>query len=437
VLYGKITLKRSSSEEKEPVMVNELTSTICRAVARDITQLAREKYIFPEKGLETAQFIEAQLEQGCYDEITSPGELADRLTADLRRVSNDQHWLVSYDSSLTSALYKGEEETSAEDMTRLKESIQRSNFGIQKFEHLPGNIGYVDLRGFDWIGFPGAGDSIVALMQLVSHCDALIFDVRRNSGGEVETLQVYVSYFVKPDPKLYDSFYYRPTQETQQFWTMPYVPGSRMADVPLYILTSRVTGSGGEAFAYILKSMGRATVVGESTLGAAHTTGMEIVQEQFQVEFPSGRSISPFTQGDWEGVGVQPDIAVPPEEALHAAHLHALERLIQVCQDDTRKQELDWDLEITHNTYTPFILDEAILARYVGLYGDRTIGLAGGALTYSRQGGAWKLIPLGVNRFLCPDWLKLEFALDEHGQALSVRLIYRVGRPGLTLAKQF
>ncbi len=415
----------------------ELTPTIRQAVARDIARLAREKYIFPEKGLETAQFIEAQLEQGCYDEISAPGELADRLTADLRRVSNDQHWLVSYGSTLTSALYMGEEEASEEDMTRLKESVRRANFGIQKVERLPGNIGYVDLRGFAWIGFPGAGDSIVALMQLLSHCDALIFDVRRNGGGEVETLQVYISYFVQPEPKLYDSFYYRPTNETQQFWTMPYVPGNRMPDVPLYILTSRVTGSGGEAFAYILKGMGRATVVGEPTLGAAHTTDMEIIQEHFQVEYPSGRSISPFTQGDWEGVGVQPDIAVPPEEALQAAHLHALERLIHGCQGDTRKRELDWDLEIACNSYAPIRLDEATLARYVGQYGDRTIGLAGGALTYSRQGGgSWRLVPLGEKRFLCPDWLKLEFNLDEHGQALSVQFAYRDGRPGLTLQKE-
>lgn len=182
--------------------------------------------------------------------------------------------------------------------------------------------------------------------------------------------------------------------------------------------------------------MRRATVIGEGTLGAAHTTDMEIVQEHFQVEYPSGRSISPFTQGDWEGVGVQPDIAVPPEDALEAAHLYALERLIQHCQDDSRKRELDWDLEIARNSYAPIKMDEAALARYVGQYGDRTIGLAGGALTYSRQGVTRKLIPLGENRFLCPDWLKLEFDLNERRQALSIQVSYRDGRPGSTLPRE-
>lgn len=412
-------------------MDNELTPTIRQAVVADVIRLAREKYIFPEKGLETAKFIQSQLEQGHYDDIFAPHEFADRLTSDLRQMSNDQHWSVSFDSTLTSALYGEEEDVSEEDLAQLKEHICQTNFGIEKIEHLPGNIGYVDLRGFAWIGFPGAGDSIVALMRLISHCDALIFDMRRNHGGEVETLQLYVSYFVNFEPKLYDSFYYRPTGETQQLWTMPYVPGNRMSNVPLYILTSGVTGSGGEAFAYILKSMGRATVIGESTLGAAHTTDMEIVQEHFQVEFPSGRSISPFTQGDWEGGGVIPDIPVPAEDALKAAHLHALEQLIASCQDEGRQRELEWDLEIARNTYTPITLDEAILARYTGQYGDRNFGLINGTLTYSRQGNSpMKLIPLTETCFLYPNEIKFEFRPNN-----SVAISYRDGRATINLAK--
>jgi len=416
--------------------MDKLTHSLRRAIVLDVARLAREKYIFPEKGLETAQAIQSHLEQGHYDEISAPHEFADRLTTDLRQVSNDRHWEVSYDATLTSALYAKEEEQTEEGLAQLKESIYRSNFGIAKVEHLTGNIGYVDVHGFAWIGFPGAGDTIVAVMQLISHCDALIFDMRQNGGGEVETLQLYISYFVKTDPKLYDSFYYRPSGEIQQFWTMPYVPGNRMPDIPLYILTSGVTASGGEAFAYILKSMGRATVIGEATLGAAHTTDMEIVQEHFQVEYPSGRSISPFTQGDWEGKGVLPDIAIPSEQALKVAHLHALEGLIQACTDGRRKQELDWDLEVTQNSYAPFLVDASVLARYVGQFGDRVFRLMDGSLVYTRQDSpAVKLIPLAGKRFLLPDWAKIEFNLDDQGRPVSVTISFRDGRPAIIMNK--
>jgi retinol-binding protein 3 len=416
--------------------MSELTPTMRQVIVQDIAHLARDKYIFPEKGLETAQAIQSHLEQGHYDDILSPQEFADRLTSDLRQISGDQHWSVSYDSALTSALYAEPEEVNAEELAQLKEHLCRSNFGIRKIEHLPGNIGYIDLREFSWIGFSGAGETIVAAMQLISHCDALIFDLRRNHGGEVETLQLYVSYFVQPEPKLYDSFYYRPTNETQQFWTMPFVPGQRMPDTTLYILTSGATGSGGEAFAYILKNMRRATVIGEATLGAAHTTDMEIVQEHFQVEFPSGRSISPFTQSDWEGRGVVPDIVAPVEQALEVAHLHALERLFDTCTDDQRKQELAWDLEIARNTYAPFSVDKSTLWRFAGQYGDRLFAIQDGALTYSRQGNsALKLTPLSENRFLYPDTIKFEFNLAEQDIATSVTISYRQDRPTILIAR--
>ena len=414
----------------------ELTPILRQAIVQDIARIARDKYIFPEKGLATAQAIQSHLEHGDYDAILSPSVFADRLTSDLRRASSDQHWSVQFNATLTSALYSGEDEVSEMDIELLKESIYRQNFGIARVEHLLGNIGYIDLHGFAWIGFGGAGESIAALMQLVAHCDALIFDMRRNGGGEVETLQVYISYFVEAAPVLYDSFYYRPSGETQQFWTMPYVPGKRLPNVPLYILTGGATGSGGEAFAYILQNMRGATVIGQKTLGAAHTTDLEIVQGHFQVEYPSGRSISPFTRGDWEGGGVLPDLAVPVEQALSVAHLRALENLIHSCQDEAIQRELTWDLEIARCSYAPVAIEEAQLQRYAGQYDDRAFCIFGGALAYARLGNApQKLVPLGGHRFLLPDWSKFEFALGAQEQAAAVTISYRDGRPDLTLTR--
>lgn len=418
-------------------MPSELDPQTRQAVVLDIARLARDKYVFPEKGRETADFIESQLAQGRYDDILAPHEFADQLTSDLRQTSGDQHWSVSYDSTLISALYGDEADTSEEELAQLKQYVCRTNLGIEKVEHLPGNVGYVDLHSFAWIGFPGAGESIVALMQLISYCDALIFDMRHNHGGEVETLQLYISYLSEFEPHLYDSFYYRPTGEIQQLWTMPYVPGKRMPDVPLYVLTSGATGSGGEAFAYILQSRGRATVVGETTLGAAHTTDMETVQEHFQVEYPSGRSISPFTQGNWEGVGVIPNIPVPCGQAMQVAHLHALERLLAACPDERCKRELVWDLEVAQAAYTPVTLSEADLARYAGQYGDRTFDMAAGSLTYSRQGNpTLKLSPLSEQRFLYSNEIKLEFSLGDQGTSATVTISYRDGRPAIVLARE-
>ena len=55
---------------------------------------------------------------------------------------------------------------------------------------------------------------------------------------------------------------------TQRSWTSSPVPGSKLADKPVYILTSSITISAAEQFTYDLKMLKRVTIVGEVTAGA-------------------------------------------------------------------------------------------------------------------------------------------------------------------------
>ena len=82
--------------------------------------------------------------------------------------------------------------------------------------------------------------------------------------------------------------------------------------------------SGGEALAYDLQALGRAVVVGETTRGGAHPSIMVPLTEQIELRLPVARPINAVTGGNWEGVGVQPDIAVPAADALDGACRAAL-----------------------------------------------------------------------------------------------------------------
>jgi hypothetical protein len=62
----------------------------------------------------------------------------------------------------------------------------------------------------------------------------------------------------------------RKSDATQQYWTLPYVPGKRLESKPAYVLTLKRTSSGAEEFSYNLKNLKRAPVVGETTGGGAH-----------------------------------------------------------------------------------------------------------------------------------------------------------------------
>jgi hypothetical protein len=416
-------------------MADTLTPGLRRAVVQDIIRLTKEKYVYPDVGRQIATHIQSKLEHDGYASITDANELAATLTEDLREVSKDRHWAVMYSPTQETAYIDPETEEDEAQLARWLEQGRRTNFGFEKVERLKGNIGYIDLRQFAPAEY--AGETARAAMNFVANCDALIFDLRQNHGGYPSMVQLIISYLIKPEPKHINTFYYRPTDDYQQFWTFPYVPGKRMPDIPVYVLTSHATGSGAEEFTYNLKHMERATIVGETTVGAAHPVNRETVQEHFQVLLPYGRPINPITNDNWEGKGVEPHIAVPQEDALKTAHIHAFEQLIEQCQGNEQKRELEWEGEILKSLYTPVAVAESTLSRYVGQYDQRTFALENGSLMYTHQMHpvTWRLIPITETRFRLDEDLKFEFILDAHGEVSSVVVTYRDGRPEVSVAK--
>jgi C-terminal processing protease CtpA/Prc len=93
----------------------------------------------------------------------------------------------------------------------------------------------------------------------------------------------------------------------------------RLSTAKVYYLTSLDTGSAAEALAYIFKLTHRATIVGERTRGMNHFGKFLPLGQNLECFLPMGRTFDPVTGADWEGVGVTPDIAVPPGDALDVA----------------------------------------------------------------------------------------------------------------------
>jgi hypothetical protein len=408
-------------------MDNSNFADIRTTIIQDIIHLAREKYVYPEMGEKIASQIQGKLEAGGYNAIATESELAFQLTMDLRSISNDGHWSVTYDPK--GVQVDPENEADEERMARYLEMARKTNYGFERVERLKGNIGYIDLRSF--VPSEYSGETAVAAMNFVANCDAWIIDLRKNHGGYPSLVQLITSYMYDPDPRHINTFYYRPTQDTQQFWTFPYVPGKRRPDIPVYVLTSNETGSGAEEFAYNLKHMGRATLVGETTHGAAHPVTKAIVQGCFDVRLPYGRPINPVTGSNWEGTGVEPHTAVPAEEALQTAHLHALRQLVSKCQDDDERYALAWTEEIIESDYTRVVLEANELSRYAGDYGKRKFTIQDGALFYGHQDfpEAWKLTPMTKTRFRLDEDMKFEFLLDPDGKVSAVKVQYQDGRP--------
>jgi C-terminal processing protease CtpA/Prc len=164
-------------------------------------------------------------------------------------------------------------------------------------------------------------------MSLLGSTQALIIDLRQNGGGSPDGVALIASYLFNHPVRMND-IYDRPSNETRQFWTLPYVPGKRFAGKHVYVLTSDRTFSAAEDFTYAVKNLKPATIVGEVTGGSAHPVSPRRLTDHFVVTVPMGRSISAITHTDWEGVGVEPDVKVLAAQALGTAHLRALEKLL-------------------------------------------------------------------------------------------------------------
>ena len=117
---------------------------------------------------------------------------------------------------------------------------------------------------------------------------------------------------------LYMSFN-RENQKIAEFRTRTDIPGKRMPNIPVYILVSSETFSTGEMFAYGLQKVGRAKIVGETSVGAAHITDTVDVGHGIVMVLPVNRLAHVKTKTNWEGTGVVPDISVKADDALAKA----------------------------------------------------------------------------------------------------------------------
>ncbi|HEU4479837.1 MAG TPA: S41 family peptidase [Pyrinomonadaceae bacterium] len=314
-----------------------ITAATRTQVIESVLSRLNESYVLPEIAARMEQSIRSRMQKGEYDKINSSAILAQTLTAHLGEIAKDKHLGVgfSYDPIPKSSEQK---EPSAEDRERFRRMASATNFGFEKVERLNGNIGYMELDGF--VTTELGAETAIAAMQFLANTDALIIDLRYNGGGVPGTAQLIISYLFGETPVHYHSIYWRHNNRTEQFWTLPYVPGKRYVGKPVYVLMGRRTLSAPESFAYSLQAQKRVTVVGEVSAGGANPGRVFRINEHFQIFVPTGRAVNPVTGTNWEGTGVKPDIETTFADALKTAHLTALRTLLETSTSERKKEQL-------------------------------------------------------------------------------------------------
>jgi len=328
-----------------------------REIVTTALSLLRANYVFPEVAEQAATAVEARLAAGEYDDLDEI-TLTELLTRHLQEVTEDKHLRVLLGGPPPERgpggpgpgpgsprpggpgrgpgrpesrpgperAEPGEPDNHEARRLAMRRMGRMDNFGIRRVERLDGNIGYLDLRRVAMAA--NAGPAVAAAMELVAGTYALIFDLRHNGGGAPDGVALWCSYLLKEEPTHLNDIFHADTGETRQFWSLPYVPGTRYVDRPVYVLTSSHTFSGGEELCYNLQALGRAELIGETTGGGAHPTRPFPVSPAVMIGIPFARSLNPVTGTNWQGTGVIPDVAVPEAEAYDVAYGKALRHVL-------------------------------------------------------------------------------------------------------------
>lgn len=319
----------------------QLTDSYKAEISQRVMDLLKSEYVLPDKALVAADEVQRRLDVGDYDEISDLQTFANRLTGTLD-IIDDWHLGVNYYQDPIPQDYDFWN-SSEEELEERSSLHKRRNYGIEKIERLPGNLGYIEIRDFFYES-PHSEEAMESTMQLVEHTDGLIIDLRRNGGGHPDMVQLFISYLVD-EKVLIGTNEYRENNRSVEYWTLDNVSGPRYStSKPIFLLTSNRTFSAAEAFTYALQSLDRVTVYGEVTIGGAHPTENVRLDDHLMIRMPVAQSIDPRTGGNWQYVGIQPDHRVEADNALDVAYQTMLQVTLDTSVDTEASAEKEFVL---------------------------------------------------------------------------------------------
>ena len=394
-----------------PVVAKSVpTGEVVAATRKEIL----DRYVLPDTAAKLDAQLAAAAKRHDFDNLAGE-ELAVKINAVIRSVTSDGHLSIWYAPPMAASLAASPQRDDADTIRpEFIRQITLSNGGVAKLELLPGNLRYLDYRGFQW-GTPDAKVALTTAMAFLRGGDAIIIDLRNNGGGSPEAVAALASYFLPPATKLMRFEMRNDPGQASETGAAPFI----LTGKPLYVLTSKHTFSAAEEFADHVSTFGFGTLVGETTGGGGFRNTLVAIPGGFVMSISVGRAVHVVTGRDWEGVGIVPKIAVPADQALTTAQaeaMHALAGTLPASERDMAERFATF----YRATLTPVEPGHPTEA-YLGRYGERTIAIdAKGNLTTQRNGNLpTRLVAIGRDLFVPESSPAQHFQFIADGGAMS------------------
>ncbi|KAK2885056.1 hypothetical protein Q8A73_021530 [Channa argus] len=298
-----------------------------KSLIEETGALLEKHYAIREVAMNVRKLLFTKWTEGLYRSVVDFESLASQLTVDLQETSGDHRLHVFHYDVMPESLYDAPKIPTAEEAEYLINALF-------KLELLPHNVGY--LR-FDMMADIEVLKAIVPqLIKLVwskiINTDALIIDMRYNTGGYSTAVPLLCSYFFDSEAsqRLYIVFD-RNTNTVTEVMTLPQFWGQWFgSSKDVYILTSHLTGSAAEVFTRTMKELNRATIIGEPTNGGSLSSGIyQIGNSVLYASIPNQVILSAVTGRMWSVQGIEPHVIAQANDALPTAQRIIATRLMK------------------------------------------------------------------------------------------------------------
>jgi len=180
----------SANAQPSPTSSTEAKVDAAKVVA-DVRRIIAANYVLADVRPKLDAALALGLAAGHYN-VSDPGELSDRINADMKAVAHDKHLGIHYDPAEQAQLAARPPNAGAADAPPTDQEIRQAikfNHGILDMKVLPGNIRYIELSGFFWGGKKTA-EAYDNAIRFLQDGDAAVIDLRHNGGGIPSRAQV-------------------------------------------------------------------------------------------------------------------------------------------------------------------------------------------------------------------------------------------------------